>query len=366
MEMKRRVDAAIDAALGGRIVGCVVLVKRNGREAYSRAAGFADREAGRPVKRDAIFRLASVTKPIVATAALRMMDEGLLGLDDPVTKYLPWFTPTAPDGTQAPMTLRHLLTHTSGITYDVPADVAAGLSGPSIPLEENLRRLARAPLAFAPGRGWAYGMGIDVLGGIIAAVEGSSLGAAIAKRVGAPLGMADAHFHVPDATRLVAQYADGRPPRRMGEPEPVVDDSGGITVFSPGRIFDSAAPHSGGAGMAGTADDIMNLLEVYQGPGFLRAGTVAAALANQIGDLARRPADAGKRFSLIGALLTDPQAARSPCPVGTADWGGAWGHNWIVDPVNRLTVVTCTNTAFEGCNGPFRDEIRDAVYAGGD
>jgi CubicO group peptidase (beta-lactamase class C family) len=359
-----RVDAAIDAALVSRIVGCVVLVRKNGSEIYARAAGLADREAGRPMQRDAIFRLASVTKPIVATAVLRMADLGLIGLDDPVTKVLPWFNPTAPDGSAPPILIRHLLTHTSGVTYDVPATISAGLSGiATIDLEENLRRLANVPLAFKPGSRWVYGMGIDVLGGVIAAINGSSLEAAVQKYVCEPLGMSDTHFFVTDAARLVVPYADGSPPKRMGEPEGVPDDSGGITFFSPERIFNADATQSGGAGMAGTADDIMTMLESYNGSNpLLKPSTIAAALANQIGAVLRRPIDAGKRFGLIGAVLDDPKAARSPCPAGTVDWGGAWGHNWTVDPVNRLTIVICTNVAFEGCNGPFTEQVRDAVY----
>ena len=182
MGLVERIDAAIDAALVSRIVGCVVLVRQNGREVYARAAGLADREAGRALNRDAIFRLASVTKTIVATAVLRMADLGLLRLDDPITKTLPWFTPSAPGGSTPEILIRHLLTHSSGITYDVPPDVSPGLSGPVISLEENLRRLAKAPLAFTPGTGWAYGMGIDVLGGVIAAINGSSLEAAVQTR----------------------------------------------------------------------------------------------------------------------------------------------------------------------------------------
>ena len=88
-----------------------------------------------------------------------------------------------------------------------------------------------------------------------------------------------------------------------------------------------------------------------------------AALANQIGTLPRRASDAGKRFSLLGAYLQDPAAAKNPCPAGTVDWGGAWGHNWVIDPINKITIVVCTNTTFEGCNGPFREEILDAIYA---
>jgi CubicO group peptidase (beta-lactamase class C family) len=365
MSLTERVDAAIDAALGQRIVGCVIIINKAGEEIYARAAGLADREAGTPMARDAVFRLASVTKPIVATAVLRLVDLGLIGLNDRVTRYLPWFVPANPDGSVADIRIRHLLSHTSGLSYErVPADASAGLAGVINPLNETLINLAKVPLAFAPGTGWAYGTSIDVLGGILAAINGSNVEDALYRYVTGPLGMTDTHFYAADPARLATPYGDGSPPVRMTEPYVVMGSDGGSTTFSPQRIFDRAAPQNGGAGMAGTADDVLKMLEVYNSkPGLLAPGTVADALSNQIGDLPR-PADAaGKRFSFIGALLDDPQAAGNPCPVGTVDWGGAWGHNWVIDPVNKITIVVCTNTTFEGCNGPFRDDILRAVYA---
>jgi CubicO group peptidase (beta-lactamase class C family) len=300
----------------------------------------------------------------VATAVLRLVDLGLLGLNDRVTRYLPWFTPANPDGSLADVRIHHLLSHTSGLAYDrVPPDASGGLSGPTNSLNETLANIARVPLAFAPGTGWAYGTSIDVLGGILAAINGSNLEDAVGRYVAGPLGMADAHFYVTDPTRLATPYGDGRPPVRMGEPHVVLDDQGNGTTFSPARILNPAAPQNGGAGMAGTADDIMKMLEVYNGnPGLLTPATVQSALSNQIGTLPRRESDAGKRFSFLGAYLADPKLANNPCPAGTVDWGGAWGHNWVVDPVNRITIVVCTNTTFEGCNGPFRDDILNAVY----
>jgi CubicO group peptidase (beta-lactamase class C family) len=367
MSIQERVDAAIDAALGKRIVGCVVLVNKDGKEIYARSAGLADREANRTLERNAIWRLASVTKPIVATAALRMMEDGLLNLDDPVSKYLPYFTPPSPDGVVRPITLRQLFGHTSGLSYDTtPKDVAPGMSGPIISLEENLRRLAKVPLLFAPGTGWAYGTSIDVLGGVIAAINGSTLEAVVKKYVAEPLRMVDWGFTPTDAGRVTANYANGNPPTApLVPPARITEDNHQGTGWEIGRIFRADAPQSGGGGSCGTADDVMNMLEVYNGSSsFLKPATVAEALKNQIGSLPRRETDAGKRFTLIGAIIDDPAAARSPCPVGTLDWGGAWGHNWIIDPVNRLTVLVCSNTAPEGCNGPFREDIRDAVYAG--
>lgn len=365
MNIAERVDAAIDAALVQRIVGCVIIINRDGEEIYARAAGLADREANVPMRRDAIFRLASVTKPIVATAILRMVDLGLIGLNDRVTRYLPWFTPANPDGSPADIRIRHLLSHTSGLTYGaVPPDASAGLSGTLNSLTDTLRNIARVKLAFPPGTGWEYGTSIDVLGGVLAAINGSNVEDAVARYVTGPLGMKDTHFYLTDAGRLAAPYADGTPPVRMGDPH-VVADRYGNTTFSPSRIYNPAAPQNGGSGMAGTADDVLAMLEVYNGnPGLLEPATVTIALDNQIGDLPRREADAGKRFGYLGAVLDNPTAANNPCPPGTVDWGGAWGHNWVVDPTNRITIVVCTNTTFEGCNGPFRDDILRAVYGG--
>lgn len=359
MELQSRLDAAIDAALGTRIVGCVVLVQRNGQPVYARAAGLADREAGRSMQMDAVFRLASVTKPVVAATALRMVDLGLLGLDDTVTTYLPYFRPVAPDGTERPILIRHLLTHMSGLGYDGPGHYSRGLSGPLLGFEQNLRAIAADPLLFAPGTAWEYGLSIDVLGGVLAAINGSDLAGVVARHVTGPLGMVDTLFGVSDPARLAQPYQDGRPPVRMEGEVTVVGRDGGLTSFSVPRIFEALAPQSGGAGMAGTAGDVLRLFEALRCD-FLTPAIRTAAFANQIGALPRR--DAGKRFGFLGAVVTDPAAAGTTMPAGAVDWGGAWGHNWVIDPSSETTIVCCTNTAFEGCNGPFREEIAAAVF----
>ena len=367
MTLKDRVNAAIDAALGSRIVGCVVLINEDGKRVFARAAGYADRETGRAVADNDIFRLASCTKPIVAATALVMLDRGLLSLDDPVTKYLPWFTPVSADGSARTILIRHLLTHTSGITYEVPEDVATGSDpGPGLPLEENLQRLVAQPLFFAPGTAWEYGMSIDVLGAVVGAINGdpSNVEAAIAKYVTGPLGMADTHFFVTDAARLAHPYADGHPPIRMGEPQKVhndPDDPSKVELFSPARIFQPDKPQCGGSGMAGTAEDFMTMLEAIRTGTLLKPATRDAAFANQIGALPR-PKDPGQKFGFLGGVIDDAKASGWHRK-GLIHWGGIWGNNWIIDPASGTTVVVMTNTMREGCNGPFRDEIRDAVFA---
>ena len=351
-----RLDAVIAAALGSRIVGCVVLVNQKGRGVYARAAGLADREAGRAMQVDAIFRLASVTKPIVAACVLRMVDLDLIGLDDPVTKFLRNFRPRCPDGSLGDIRIRHLLTHTSGLTYVGGGTYPRGLSGPLIALDQVMAEVAAEGLLFAPGTGWEYGMSIDVLGAVVAAVNGSDVAGAVAALVTGPLGMADTRFGVSDGTRLAHPYRDGTPPVRM-EGEVTFAE----TPFSVARIHEPRAAQSGGAGMAGSAGDVMRLLEALRGD-FLSPGLRDAAFANQIGVIARRGTDAGKRFGFLGAVTEDSRAAGTALPVGAVDWGGAWGHNWVVDRASETVIVVCTNTTFEGCNGPFREEVIGAVF----
>jgi CubicO group peptidase (beta-lactamase class C family) len=371
MGMEQRVNQAIDAALAeGRITGTVVMVYRDGKPLLRRAAGFADREAGKPVAFDTIFRLASVTKPIVAATALAMADHGLLGLSDLVSTHLPWFRPKTPGGAIAEITLRHLLTHTSGLTYDtaielLPEDqrITVGLSNTDLDHEANFSRHNAVPLAFKPGSQWAYSFATDILGAVIARVHGGTLEEAVVEHVARPLGMTDTRFHVTDEARLAVPYADADPlPIRMPDPWTGGDDSGWTLSFSPGRIFNPKAFQSGGAGAVGTADNIVTFLEALRtgGGGVLKLDTVLAGFANQIGTLEGEMP--GIKFGYFGAVVDDRRLALSPQSTGTVRWGGVYGHNWFIDPVEGLTVLSMTNNALEGCMGEFPHRIVDAVY----
>lgn len=370
MDMEAGLNAAAKRAIAERrIVGTVLIVRRHGELLYEKAHGLADREAGRRMEIDTIFRLSSLTKPIVAATILALADRGKLRLADPVTAYLPVFRPRLADGTEPVITIHHLLTHTSGLSSAAlitEAERAARVNRWHLGDETIMARLAALPLLFAPGAGWDYGPSLDVLGYIAGQLVGGTLDDAMRQCVTGPLGMDDTGFAVPDRHRLAAAYGDGPAgPELMGDPHKVTAPWGGSAVYDPGRIFDPSAFQSGGGGAAGTGPDFMRLLEAVRGGGgsILKPETVAAGLSKQTGQLPHAQAP-GWHFSYFGAWLEDPAFVGSPAARGTNRWGGIYGHNWFIDPQNGLSVVSMSNTGLEGCDGPYKDEIRDAVYAG--
>ncbi|MEZ2332088.1 serine hydrolase domain-containing protein [Mesorhizobium sp. RCC_202] len=369
-EFGGRVNQVVDKAVEeGRIVGAVILVARRGEILYDRAAGLADREARKAMTPDAIFRLASVTKPVVATAALALVETGVIGLDDPLAKFIPEFRPKLADGSEPAITIRQLLTHSAGLDYrfrqaaDGPyhrADVSDGLDEPGLSMAENLRRIASVPLSCLPGTGWGYSVAMDVLGEAMA--TGTSLPELVDRLVVQPLGMHDAAFAVRDRSRLGTPYADG-PGKAvpMGEHHRVPFGDGFIS-YSPGRVFDPTSFASGGTGMNGTASDVLKLLEALRSDGapVIRPETAAAMTKDAIPDL--ETTMPGWGWGLGFGVLRDPLAASTPQTAGTWRWGGVYGHSWFVDPALGLTVVALTNTAIAGMTGAFPDALRDAVY----
>jgi CubicO group peptidase (beta-lactamase class C family) len=368
-----RLDKVVDTAIAERrLVGTVVLVARDGNVVYHRAAGLADREAGRSMREDAVFRFSSVTKPFVSVAVMKLVEDGVLNLDDPVTKWLPDFKPKLADGTTPVITLRQLLTHTSGLTYGLAEKpshpyhtlgVSDGIDNSGLTLDENLRRLGQAPLAFPPGSAWRYSLAIDVLGSVVEKATGKPLPQVVAETVTGPLGLADTGFVARDPARLTAAYYNAQPaPKRMTDNLDVPIGPTAIR-FAPSRATDKTAFPSGGAGMVGTAGDVLTLLETVRtgGAPILKAATVAEMMKDQVGPQAATQGP-GWGFGYGWAVLDDPAVAKTPQGAGTLAWGGVYGHNWFVDPQNRLTVVIMTNTAFEGMNGPFTTQVRDAVY----
>ena len=372
--LKSRIDSVLDRAIAEqRLVGVVVLVARDGKLVYHRAAGLADREANRPMTENAIFRFSSVTKPFVSAAVMRLVEQGKIKLDDPVTTYLPDFKPKLADGTTPVITIRQLLTHTAGLTYALAEGpshpyhtlgVSDGIDLSGLSLDENVRRIGQAPLAFAPGSRWRYSVAIDVLGDVVEKATGKSLPDVVAETVTRPLGLTDTGFTAKAPARLATPYANAQPaPTRMTDNQDVPIGPTFVR-FAPSRALSAKEFPSGGAGMVGSAGDVLKLLESIRqgGAPILKAATVSEMTKDQVGPQAATQGP-GWGFGYGWAVLDDPVVANTPQGVGTLAWGGVYGHNWFVDRKNGLTVVLLSNTAFEGMNGQVTRELRDAVYA---
>lgn len=362
-----------------RIVGSVVQIAWKGELVYNSADGLADREQNRRMQENALFRYASVTKPIVSTAAMVLISQGKLKLDDPVMKWLPEFRPKQPNGEVASMTVHHLMTHTAGLTYRFfqenggtyeLAGVSDGMDIAGITLEENLQRIASAPLLYEPGKMWRYSIATDVLGAVIEKVTGLTLREAVQLLVTHPLGMKDTDFVTVDSERMTAAYADssdisGQPRRLRDEDQvPFIEGTAGFQL-APERYLDPSAYLSGGAGMIGSAGDFLILLETLRqgGGSLLPKALVAEMTSNQIGDL-EMPYWPGRGFGLGFTVLKDPVEAGTLESTGTWRMGGTYGHSWFVDPAEELSVVAFTNTALEGMSGRFTTELCEAVYEG--
>jgi CubicO group peptidase (beta-lactamase class C family) len=371
------IDAVIARALSdNRIVGTVVLIARDGELVYQHSAGLADRESGTEMRVDTLFRLASLTKPIVCAAAMALVERDELSLESRVDRWLPEFRPTLPSGESPEITVRQLLTHTAGLDYrfqqppDGPyarANVSDGFDQPGLSLQENIRRIASAPLVNRPGVTWQYSVALDVLGAVMEQAAGQSLQEIVAERITRPLEMSETSFTIADVHRLAVPYADATPqPKRMSDGEVVPYMTGAGIIFSPSRALDPTSFPSAGVGMIGSASDLLRFFETIRRGGrpVLSEESTAQMMRNQNANLSRNaqgPAP-GWGFGFGGSVLADPSAAGSPQSRGTWQWGGAYGHSWFVDPERKFTVIALTNTALEGLAGRFPIELRDAIY----
>jgi CubicO group peptidase (beta-lactamase class C family) len=371
LSLSNAIDAAIDGAVAdGRIAGSVVLVAEDGEVIYERAAGYADRETGRRMQVETPFRFASVTKAFTTMAVLKLIEAGRLSADDRVTVHVPGFAPRLADGSIADIRIGHLMAHTAGLDYrsQQPADGAYARAGVSDGLDEgrgsleaNLARIASLPLDRVPGEGWRYSVATDVLGGVIEAVTGMSLDGAISALVSEPLQLSAA-FHWPQED-LAVPYHDGKPaPVRMtvGVEVPQPYSEGPRVRFDPERIRDATAWPSGGAGMAGRARDVLTLLEAYRTSAFLRDDLREAARTPRVGAEAQAMGP-GWGFSWMGAVLIDPASTGSQLSNGSVSWGGTYGNWWGIDFARKRSVVSMTNTAYEGMSGRFAQSIAAAT-----
>lgn len=366
MSLHQDFDARIDEALASalrdqRIVGGVFRVMKDGELLAERAVGLADREANAPMTPGTKFRFASLTKPVVSITALVHIDRGAFGLHDDIGRFLPDF---------AGITVRHLLTHTSGLGYaflEGPdsayrrANVSDGLDQPGLSLEENLRRLAPLPRYFAPGTAWRYSLSDDVLGAVLERALDKPLPSIVDETVSKPLGLASFAFHATPADALATPYADGKPePVRMTDGI-FVPYAGAGATFAPSRALDPKSYPSGGAGMVGNAKDFHAFLEALRTRA-IAPKMVDEMLKDQIAPITSPILGDGVGYGYGVAYVRDPIAAKLALPKGTVRWGGAFGHNWWIDRKSGISALLLTNTAFEGMSGKIRSDLEHAVY----
>jgi CubicO group peptidase (beta-lactamase class C family) len=360
-----RIDTFMQHAVDeNRIGGAVALVLRDGEVAYERAFGWADKDAGRRMTTDAMFRIASQSKAITSAALLSLVEEGKVAVDDPVSRYIPTFAHTtvavrADTGraivpAKRQILLRDLLTHTAGISYGAGMLVgslyeAKGL-GPAAgqgwytadknePICETMERLGTLPFVAQPGEAFVYGYNTDILGCVAERVSGMPLDELIGARITRPLGMSDTHFFVPtdQRARLVTVYASDSMNHAVRAPEGSLGQ--GSYVDGPRKSF------AGGAGIVSTARDYARFLEALRNGGALAGArvlaphTVGLMTTNQIGTL-YNPNGLGYGF---GFETVDRYGADGMASMGTFEWGGAYASTYKVDPKEGLVMVFMIN-----------------------
>jgi len=358
--LQRLTDAFQGYVKDGKLAGAVVLVARRGKVVYSGAFGQRDIETHAPMKEDAIFRIASQTKALVSVAALQLQEEGKLVIGDPVGRYIPEFQKTKvavlrPGGydvvdAKRPITIRDLLTHTSGVSYgDGPAKELwqkAGITGwyfadRDEPVAATVTRMAALPFDAQPGEKYIYGYNTDILGVVVERASGQSLDEYLRTRIFEPLKMRDTHFYLPPAKadRLATVYSATPNGKIERAPTTGTMVSQGAYVEGPRKSF------SGGAGIVSTAGDYARFLQMMltggelEGARILGRKTVELMTVDHIGAL---ETEAGRGFGLGFSVVKDVGLRGIPGSVGEYGWGGAYHSTYWVDPREQLVVVYFT------------------------
>ena len=367
----------------GKIPGAVLLVARQGKVAWFEPVGKLDATVGTPMQRDGIFRIYSMSKPITSVAAMMLVEDGRLKLDDPISMYLPEYAsmtvgvekPGA-DGkpvletvpARKPITVQDLMRHTSGLTYGFfgpglvkQAYNAAGLGANDPTNAEFSQRLAKLPLAYQPGTTWDYSQSTDILGRVIEVVSGQSLYQFEKARLFDPLGMKDTTYYVPEPARQP----------RIAEPLPTDRSFGVGADLNDPRIVRKL--ESGGGGLVSTAGDYARFLQMLlnggslDGKRYLGPRTIALMTAdhsNAGAGIVPGPLylpGPGYGFGLGFAVRRNDGEAPYPSAGGEYNWGGAGGTYMWVDPKNELFVVLMLQSPKYRTH--YRTLTRDMIYA---
>jgi len=361
-ERLERIGTAVQRNIDDkRIAGAVTFVSRRGRVAWFKAQGMADREGGKPMRPDTMFRICSMTKPITTVAAMILYEEGRFLLDDPVSKYLPEFKnpkvlvkPASGEPYSIPatreITIRDLMRHTSGITYSWNGDlgpiyrannVGDGILQYDGTIADSVKRLAGLPLLFNPGDRWEYGLGIDVLGRLVEVVSGKPLDEFFRVRIFEPLGMKDTYFYPPDnkVARLAAAYTY-YPEKGLNRfPETPITE--GSFIYSadypyrgPKKLF------SGGAGLVSTVADYARFSQMILDGGkvgdthLLSRKSIELMTHDQLGKISPDQGF-GLGFSVDGVKAPLPELGSK----GELGWGGFFYTKFSIDPKEQMIVI---------------------------
>ena len=338
----------------GKLAGVTTLVARHGKVAYLDAYGVQDLATKKPVTRDTIFRIASMTKPIVGVAMMMLWEQGKWTLDDPVAKHIPEFaglkvaTPNGEVPQTRPMTLRQLMSHTAG--FDVTAGYAkAGLRDSD--LQGMINKLAKLPLSTQPGTAWQYGPSVDIQGYLVEKFSGQPLDLFLRTRIFEPLGMKDTGFWM-DASKAerITQIFTYDAQKRL--------------IAAPATVNATLKPMflSGGGGLLSTTEDYFKFAQMVlnggqaNGKRFLKASTVELMRTNVLAEgvmvgssTASQP---GIGFGLDFAIVMDPASAQTPTGNNTFYWNGAFGTWFWIDPTNDLVVVGMIQNVAGGAPPP--------------
>jgi CubicO group peptidase (beta-lactamase class C family) len=388
-ERLQRIDRLIRQYMDSNwIEGAIAIVVKDGNIVYHKAVGYDDRSKNKLLQKDAIFRIASQTKAITSVAVMMLFEEGKFLLDDAVSKYIPEFrkpkvldTYNANDTTyttipaKREITIRDLLTHTSGVGYAqigsqqmnaiyYKAGVVGGIGLPAGSLlADNMKKLATLPLFHQPGEKWTYGLNTDLLGYLVEVVSGMSLDAYFRKHIFEPLGMKDTYFYLPEEKkqRLALLHADDADKHVIISPELVSLNGRFLRDFPvlPGGSF-----YSGGGGLVSTAYDYAVFMQMllnggeYNGKRILSPNTVRLMTVNQIADT-----NMGRsaKFGLGFQIVTEGDEGRNIPPVGTYAWGGMFASSYWIDPKNKI-VAQFVLQHFPYSHGDIAEKFKAAVY----
>jgi CubicO group peptidase (beta-lactamase class C family) len=369
----------------GKIAGCQVVVARHGDVAYFRSLGLMDRERNKPMADDTIFRIYSMTKPITSIALMQLYEQGYFQLNDPVHRVIPaWRDQKVYAGGEgehmtlenpaSPMTFRHVLSHTSGLSYGAtahPVDKVYRANKVRRDQGETLQsfvdKLANVPLHFHPGTQWMYSYSTDVCGHLVEALSGATLDRYFEDNIFGPLGMTDTAFHVPaeKVERFAANYE-----RAPDKSLKLIDDPVASTYLEKPSFF------SGGGGLTGTTSDYLKFCEMLRSRGKLNGERIIGSRTLDLmtrnhltgGDLSTMAVGAfsetaydGVGFGLGFAMSLDAVATGA---MGEGDyyWGGAASTIFWVDPAEDLVVVFMTQL-MPSATFNFRGQLKNIIYS---